>query len=299
MRTQFILSEVGTGLRRNVTMTVASIVVVMVTLFLLGVALIVRNGTSDTKSTFFGQLEVQVFLDQACGTPNAPSDCLTPDERTQVQQTLQQLPQVESVTYVSQARGYQIFKAENTDNQALVKETPAAAIPESFAVKLKNPEQFDIVKSAVGQAPGVSSVADAKRALSKLFSFFDRITLVVLVFAVILLAATILLIYNAMRVAAFTRRRETGIMRLVGASNLAIQAPFVLEGTVIGVTGLLLAGALLVGFREFIHSELAIPLLHSFGQWSTLTASVPIVVAIGILLPSIASYVTLQRHLRV
>jgi cell division transport system permease protein len=299
MRAQVVLSEVGAGLRRNVTMTLASMVVVTMTLVLLGVALMVHYGTAQTKQDFFGQLDVQVFLDQPCGTANAPSSCLTPDERTSVQQTLQQLPQVKSVQYVSQARGYQIFKAENSDNEALVKSTPIDAIPESFVVKLKNPQQFDIVKSAVGEAPGVSTVADASHTLKTIFSFFGRITFVVWVFAGITLVATVLLIYNAMRVAAFTRRRETGIMRLVGASNLAIQAPFVLEGAVIGLTGMAFAVGLLIGFRELIHSVLTVPLVREFGRWSTLWHSLPIVIIIGILMPSIASYLTLQRHLRV
>lgn len=300
MRPEFLLSEVGLGLRRNLTMTVASIVVVMVTLLLLGIALIVRNGTASTEHAFLGQLEVSVFLERPCGTANAGTNCLTPAERSQVQTTLQQLPEVATVTYISQADGYQRFKQEFVDNQALVKNTPPSAIPESFAVKLKDPRQFQVVNSAVSQAPGVQSVTDAQSSLKKIFSFANHITVAVFGFAIVLLVATCLLIYNAMRVAAFTRRRETGIMRLVGASDLSIQAPFVLEGAVIGATGTILGALLLTGLRMFIHKQVEIvPLLHSYGEWSTLWGALPWVAAVGIILPALASYLTLQRHLRV
>jgi cell division transport system permease protein len=299
MRTEFVLSEVAIGLRRNLTMTLASIVVVMVTLTLLGVALIVQHGTGRTKHNFLNQIEVSVYLDKACGTAGATSDCLSPDERTQVQQTLQQLPQVKQVTYVSEQEAYTRFKSLFAGEPALVQNVSPGELPESFQVQLRDPHQFAVVSSAVSQAPGVHKVDDASHDLKRLFSFFNRITVVVLVFGIILLVATTLLIYNAMRVAAFTRRRETGIMRLVGASDFSIQVPFVLEGTVIGVVGSILAVALLVGFREFVHSELKTPLLYAFGQWSTLDWSLPFVIIIGVVLPSLASFLTLQRHLRV
>jgi cell division transport system permease protein len=132
-----------------------------------------------------------------------------------------------------------------------------------------------------------------------LFSFFHKITLGALAIAVLLLASTGLLIYNTMRVAAFSRRRETGIMRLVGASDFYIQAPFVLEGTFAGIMGSGIALLLLLGVKEFLSSTLSTGTLKPFGEWETLVGVVPVVAIIGILFPAIASYLTLQRHLRV
>src|SRR5579875_2947460 len=265
MRTEFVLSEVGIGLRRNLTMTLASVVVVMVTLTLLGVALIVEHGTGRTKHAFFNQLEVSVYFDKQCGTPGATTSCATPQDETQVRSTLTSLPQVKQVTYISQSEAYKRFRQEFAGEPAILKNVGPNVLPDSFVVQLKDPRQFAVVASAVSEAPGVNSVNDASSDLKRLFSFFDRITVAVLVFAAILLVATVLLIYNAMRVAAFTRRRETGIMRLVGASNFAIQVPFVLEGTVIGLAGSALSVLLLVLFRLFVHSELRTQLLVQFG----------------------------------
>jgi cell division transport system permease protein len=299
MRTQFVMSEVGVGLRRNVTMTIAAIMTVAISLTLLGIALIIREGSNRLEHNLINQIRVSVYLQQECGTPNAPSNCLTPAERTSIQQTLQHLPQVKTVTYISQAEGYKLFKADFPNDPDLVKATPPSAIPESFAVELKDPHDFAVINSAVSKAPGVQAVTNAKSSLKRLFAFFRHLTDAALLLTLLLFISTCLLIYNSMRVAAFSRRRETGIMRLVGASDFYIQAPFVLEGTAAGLAGSGVAVLLLIGARYYISSQLAGRVLTPFGEWGTLGHSLPWVIVIGILLPAIASFLTLQRHLRV
>ncbi|HTW19196.1 MAG TPA: permease-like cell division protein FtsX, partial [Mycobacteriales bacterium] len=237
MRFQFVVSELALGLRRNVTMTVAAMVTITISLTLLGGALMIRTGASRLEHDLLNEIEVSVYLQPNCGTPNAPANCLTLNDQTQIYKTLKQLPQVKSVQYVSQAEAYQHFKDEFANDPDLTKEAGPNTLPASFAVGLKDPHQFAVINSAVSQAPGVQSVTNASQDLKTLFAFFHRVTLGVLLIAVVLLAATCLLIYNTMLVAAFTRRRETGIMRLVGASDFYIQAPFILEGTVIGIIG--------------------------------------------------------------
>ena len=299
MRTEFVLSEVGMGLRRNVTMTLAAIMTVAISLTLLGIAMIIRIGADRLEHDLLNQIEVSVYLQPVCGTTNAGSNCLTSADRDNVQRTLQGLPQVEKITYISQEDGYKRFKEEFKDDPDLVNHTPQNAIPESFAVKLKDPHQFAVINSAVGKAPGVQSVTNASSSLKRLFAFFHHVTLGALLLTVLLLISTCLLIYNSMRVAAFSRRRETGIMRLVGASDFYIQAPFVLEGTAAGVAGSGLAVVLLIAVREYISSTLATRVLAPFGDWSTLWKALPLVIVIGIVLPAIASFLTLQRHLKV
>ena len=299
MRTEFVLSEVGLGLRRNVTMTVAAVMTVAISLTLLGIALIIRFGADQLEHELINQIRVSVYLEPQCGTPNAGSNCLTPADRTSVQNTLQQLPQVAGIQYISQADAYTRFKQEFKDDQDLVRLTTQSQLPESFAIKLKDPHDYAVINSAVGRAPGVQQVTNASSSLKRLFAFFHHVTLGALLLTVLLLISTCLLIYNSMRVAAFSRRRETGIMRLVGASDFYIQAPFILEGTAAGVAGSGLAVVLLIAVKEYISSTLATRVLTPFGEWSTLGKALPLVIVIGILLPSIASFLTLQRHLRV
>jgi cell division transport system permease protein len=299
MRAEFVLQEVGIGLKRNVTMTIAAVMTVAISLTLLGIALIIRVGADQLEHDLLNQIEVSVYLQPPCGTPNSGSNCLTPNDRDSIDKTLLGLPQVQKVTYISQADGYKRFKEEFRDDPDLVKHTPESAIPESFAVKLKNPHDYPVINSAVGRAPGVQQVTNASSSLKRLFSFFHHVTLGALLLTVLLLMSTCLLIYNSMRVAAFSRRRETGIMRLVGASDFYIQTPFILEGTAAGVAGSGLAVLLLVAVKEYISSTLATRVLTPFGEWSTLGKALPLVIVIGILLPAIASFLTLQRHLRV
>jgi cell division transport system permease protein len=281
-------------------MTVAAIVTIMLSVMLLGGTLIIRGGANHLAYDVFNQIEVSVYMQQACGTPNAPANCLTPTEQASIQKSLQQLPQVDQITYISPQSAYQRFKQDFTGDKDLLKVTPKDALPSSFAVKLKDPHQYPVVYSAVSRAPGVESVADVSPQLTALFHFFHLLEVVVLVIMVVSLSAAILLIYNAMLVAAFSRRRETGIMRLVGASDFYIQAPFILEGTVIGVVGTGCAvGALALGRALVLSAIDKSPIFKPFGDLSNFVHALPLMFAVGILLPAIASFITLQRHMRV
>jgi cell division transport system permease protein len=300
MRTQFVLSELAIGLRRNVTMTAAALVTITISLTLLGGALTIRDATGRLEHDLLNQIEVSVYMNKACGGPSAPSNCLTTQERNSIESTLQQLPQVKSITYISSASALARFKEEFPGDKALYSTLGPDSLPSSFEVQLKNPEQFAVIRSAVSDAPGVSSVTNASKQLHTIFAFFHRVTLGVLLIALLLLAATCLLIYNTMLVAAFSRRRETGIMRLVGASDFYIQAPFILEGTVIGVVGSAFALGLMAVVRWFIsNSTKQSRILTPFGEWSTFWHVAPFVVLVGVVLSAAASFITLQRHMRV
>lgn len=300
MRVQHLMTEAVVNLRRNVTMTLAAILTITIAATLLGGALMTRYGAKTLQFEVLNRIEVSVYMDQPCGTTGAPANCLTPSEQANIQQTLQQLPQVKSVTYVSSASAYARFRQYFADDPDLLASAPKDSLPSSFEVQLKDPHQFAVIQSAVSQAPGVSTVTDASSDLKALFGFFKKIELGVLIVSLFLLAAASLLIYNAMRVAVFTRRREIGIMRLVGASDAYIQAPFVFEGLVIGAIGSVFAVGLLALARWFIGSATQnSAILRPFGTTATYAHALLPIVVVGVLLPAVASLITLQRHLRV
>jgi cell division transport system permease protein len=299
MNPRFVLAEVGTGLRRNLTMTLASIITIMITLILLGMALVMRSGADRLQHDLLANIEVSVFFNPACGTSTAGANCATPADRAAVQTTLQHLPQVQSITYISPASAYQRFKDDFAGDPDFVKNVPANSLPDSFSVKLHDPEQFEVVHSAVSGAPGVQTVTNANSGLKALFTFLHAVTFIGLLIALLLLVGTGLLIFNMTRVSAYSRRRETGIMRLVGASDLLIQAPFVLEGTVAGLIGSAAAAGLLCVLKFGISGTLQQNVLRPFGEWSTFAGVLPTVVVVGVVLSTLASFVTLQRHLRV
>ncbi len=165
--------------------------------------------------------------------------------------------EVEKVTYVSQAQAYTLFKSAMSNEQSLVSTVTASELPPSLEIKLRNPSaDYQIVASAVQGAAGVDSVIDEMTILQKFYNLLDGLRNGVVVVALILVVAAVLLVANTIRLSAFNRRRETGIMRLVGASNFYIQLPFLLEGVIAGLFGWVIAAALLIGVKSLLLNNL-------------------------------------------
>ena len=166
---------------------------------------------------------------------------------------------------------------------------------------LKDHDQFQVVASAFQDRPGVDSVQDLKKVLDPVFKLLSRVQYAVWVLAGLLLLAAIILISNTIRVAAFSRRRETGIMRLVGASNLYIQTPFLLEGALAGLVGAAAACGLVAGGKWFLIDRTLRPTIRftEFIGWDAVYSMIPAMLFAGILLCGLASFFTLRRHLRV
>ena len=175
-------------------------------------------------------------------------------------------------------------------------------LPESFRVKLTNPEDFAVVYSAFNGRPGVEQVQDQRALLEKFFKFLRGVQIGALVLAVFMIIAVVLLIANTMQVLAFSRRRETGIMRLVGASNFYIQLPFILEAMLAAFIGAMLAVgralALVMYFGILTWLAGNFQFIAYIG-WSTFWSVTLAVVGIGLVLAALASWVTIQRYLRV
>jgi len=292
LRWRFVFSEMAIGLRRNLSMTIATILTIWIALTGLGAAWLMHEQTNATKDYWFGKIQISVFLTKDVTQP----------ERDAIRQQLQALPQVDQVFYESKAEAYQHFKEQFKSVPALVKNTDPAALPESYRVKLKDPKKFPIVASAVQNMPGVDQVAAEAEALKRLFRLLDGFQKVMLIFAVAMLVAAMLLIFNNVRLAAFSRRRETGIMRLVGASDLYIQAPFILEITAAAFIGGVLASGVMFAIKLLIidHGlKAAFRQIFTYIGWGVVWGSVPYLILTGMVLAAVTAYATLQRYLRV
>jgi cell division transport system permease protein len=263
MRAQFILSSTLQGIRRNLTMVVSVVIVVAVSLMLIGGALLANQQSQQLKDDWYDKVEVTVYLcTEAVRTPTCPTGA-TEGDKQQIQQTLGSLPQVQRVYYESQEQAYQEFKKTFANQPDLVRNTDPKVLPDSYRVKLKDPKKFAVVSSAVQGMTGVESVVDAHQALGKVFSLFDGIELILLVMASLVAVAGIMMIIITTMLAFFGRRREVGIMRLVGASTFYIELPFLLEGAIAGLIGALIAfGALVLG------RSLIIDRLHSISLFN-------------------------------
>jgi cell division transport system permease protein len=301
MRSNFVFQEIWVGLRRNLTMTVALVVVVAISLSLLGTGLLFVKQVDRSRTVWQSQAQISVYLCTAASPNTSCHGAVTPAQQSQLQQELTSMPQVQTVTYLSQTQAYDLFKQEFANDPSYVSTVQESDMPPSFEVKLRNPSaDYQIVSSAVTGAPGVDSVIDEMTILSKFYSLLGAARNAVVVVALILIVAAVLLVANTIRLSAFNRRRETGIMRLVGASNFYIQLPFLLEGVIAGLLGWALAAGLLVGVKSLVLNNLQQYFSYNVGLSVTdLVEVIVLAMCVGVLLCGVTSFVTLRRYLRV
>jgi cell division transport system permease protein len=303
MRAQFVLQEIWIGLRRNLTMTVALIVVVAISLSLLGTGLLFIKQVDSTRTYWQGKVEISVYL---CTSQSVSVQCKqngpsTAAQRTQLDQALTALPPVKNVTYETQAQAYQRFKQEFSNSPSFVSTVQQGDIPDSFQIKLKNPQtDYSTVANAVASKAGVDSVIDDRSILDKFYKLLDGARNAVVIIALVLLIAATLLVANTIRLSAFNRRRETGIMRLVGASNFYIQLPFLLEGVIAGLIGWAVAAALLIAVKSLWLDNLQQYFTFNVGlSTGDLVEVVILAMCVGVVLCGATSFLTLRRYLRI
>ncbi len=303
MRLQFVFSEVWIGLRRNLTMTVALVVVVAISLSLLGTGLLFVKQVDNTRAFWQSKVQLSVYL---CTASDVEPSCqkngpVTPAERASIQSALEATHLTTSVTYVNSEQAYKQFRQEFANNGPIVKYTQKDQIPPSFEIRLKNTEADAAqVTEVMNGVPGVSQVVNDASILDQFYKLLDGARNAVVVIAAFLLIAAILLVANTIRLSAFNRRRETSIMRLVGASNFYVQLPFLVEGMIAGLIGWLVATGLLIGVKSVLLSSLQSIFPYGVTLSTTDLVEVIIVAMItGLLICGATSFLTLRRYLRV
>jgi cell division transport system permease protein len=302
MRARLIVNEVGIGLRRNLTMSIALIITFAVSLGLFGGALLVRDQVSTMKDYWYDKVEVSIFL---CTKNSDAASCaggqVTQAQKDQIQADLNSLkPLVQEVYYESSQQAYERFK-EQFKNSPIAANASPDALPESFRVKLSDPQQYNVIATAFAGAPGVDNVVDQRTLLDKFFKVLGGLQQLALLIAGSMILVTILLIANAMRVAAFNRRRETGIMRLVGASDFYIQMPFLLEAAIGAAIGAGLAALSLVGVKAILIDRVLTPqfTITPFIGWDSVLQASLLLLLLGVVLACVTAFVSLRRYLRV
>jgi len=302
MRRGFVAEEIRVGFRRNFTMTIAVIVTIAASLALFGAGLMVRAQVSTMKDYWYDKVQLSIFL---CGdnsqVPSCSGGAVTPAQRTAIKaDLLAQAPLVEAVFYESKKQAYQRF-VKQFANSAIVQNVSASALPESFRVKLSDPSQYSVIQSQFAGRPGVEQVQDQRKLLDKFFKLLSGLQTVALGIALAMLLVTVLLVVNTMRVAAFSRRREIGIMRLVGASNWYVRLPFIAEAAVSAFFGATLAGGVLVAIKHFGIDQRLAPEYQftTFIGWNALWQIIPVVYIVGIGIAVASSALSLRRYLRV
>ena len=306
MRFRFILSETWTSLRRNVPMLLSVMLVTFISFLFIGASLLTQAQITKAKGDWYDKVEVVVWL---CPDGNSQSaNCSTGKAATTAQiNELQKVIQQELPNDVSQVT---FMSREDFYNNSFVKQYPkgeyqgrtltAADMQDSLWLKLKNPENYRVVSEVLSNRDGVEEVVDQRQIFDPVFAILNRATVATGGLAVIMVIAAIMLTGTTIRMSAASRREETEIMRLVGASNWTIRLPFILEGVIASLAGSLLScGALALFVKVFVTDWLAksvtwIPYVDQTTVWLVS----PILIVGAMVLSVLASSIALRRYLK-
>ncbi|MDN5790925.1 MAG: permease-like cell division protein FtsX [Micrococcales bacterium] len=301
MRLQFLVSEIGNGLRRNLSMAVSVVIVTMISMYLLGLGLMGQRQVDTMKDYWYDRVQVTVLL---CAEKTTYTNCAgsptTDAERVVVKSELESLkPTVNEIFYESKDEAFSRFRDRYKNSPLARAGEPYFA--DSYRVNLRDPGKFDVVASTIKGMPGVADVQDQKKLLENLFTFLNTVSWAAIALSSLMVLAAIMLISTTIRQTAFSRRRETGIMRLVGASNFTIRFPFVMETVIASVIGaslamLMLWGTVKYGVVGFLSTTLTDTAFIGLGD---VYLVIPFIILGVAALALVTSWVTLRRYLRV
>lgn len=300
------LRETWSGLRRNLSMTLAVIVTMWVSLSLFGASLLTMQQVDLMKGRWYDRIEISVFLCTADSGGNRsagncePGQATTDAQRELIRTRLEANPEVLEVFYESQADAYEDFR-ETYRNSPIEDSLTVEQMQDSFRIKLRDPQNYAGVTAEARSLPGVQAVQDLHSVLDPLFAALNGLRWGTMGMSALLLIAAALQIGNTIRLSAFTRRREIGIMRLVGASNSYILLPFLLESLFAGVVGIVLAGATMAAAVKFAiidKAQVSIQSLAWIG-WPEAGIAMLGVAGVGILLSIVPTLIATRRYLKV
>ena len=299
MNWEFIVREGMRGLARNITMTIALIITTALSLVLVGAGIMISQATAETKDLYLDRVEVMVELDEQISSSD--TDCSS-TECKEVRDTLQSDDRVEQVTFRSRQQSYDRFVELFKDSEPeLVRETSPDALPAALHVRLKDPADASPIDE-IRDMPQVAVVTDQADTVRHAAGTMDTFRNVAFLVAAAQAIAAVFLIANMVQLAAFNRREQIGIMRMVGASRWFTQAPFVLEAVlsvlVGGIVGTLVAWASKRFVVDPMLSDLYASQLVARIPDSSVWVVMPLVTLAAVVLGGVAAQVALRSYVR-
>ena len=259
MQLRYVFSELGQGLRRNLSMHVAVILTLFVSLTLVGLGVLLNQQAIRAGDQWGNELQITVFLCRdGDENPACPTE-VTPAQQQAVEDVLDRNPEVATWYEESKEEAFEkvkeLFGAERFEGRNAAATADDMAV--SLWITLEDPDEYEGVTSEVRTMPGVSSVRDQRAVVGPILRGIEAMQWGALATAAFLVVAALLLVANTIRLAALARRKEIGIMRLVGASTLYIALPFLLEAVVTALIGVALAGGAMAAAMWFgVHRRL-------------------------------------------
>lgn len=289
---EYFIQEVFRSLRRNNWMSFASVGTVTVSLFVLGVFLLLVMNMNRLASMLESEVQISVYLE----------DGIKGEARRDLQQDIVNMQGIETVKFVSREEAKQRLSERLGDQKylldALGDKNP---LPDSFEVTVVHPDMVGTAADAIARMDGVESAKYGQDVVRHLFDITRLIRIFGLVLMLLLAGATLFIISNTIRLTVFARRKEIAIMKYVGATDWFIRWPFLMEGMVLGFIGGLLAAVALRSFYAAmaakIYSTLAFfPLLPQYPFMNYVTA---VILLSGMVIGAIGSTISLKRFLKV
>lgn len=291
LRLGYFVGETVSNLRRNLLLTLAAISTVSISLLLLGVVMVGGEVLQKMVSSWEGKVELNVFL----------RDEITPEQTKELGASIDGMPEVRRVFYESKEKAFKEYKRMFKDTPAIVENVDPNALPASYRIKLKDPNRAEAVASRLQGRPGVDEVQFGGETMKRLLQFIQVIKTILVVGIALTLAAAVLLIANTIRLGIYARRKEIGIMKLVGATNWFIRVPFIFEGMAQAALGALVATGLiylgkLFGLDRLQESILFLPM--TVGNGSVLRIFLTLL-GVGVVIGTMGSTLALRRFLEV
>lgn len=303
MRVGLVLSEALTGLRRNASMVVSVVLVTFVSLTFVGAAILMQMQIGQMKDYWADRAQVAIYMCTAISqAPTCTDGVASEDQLTEVQTKLDSpalAPLIRDLRFEDREQAYaNVISLLGEDYASVI--TPEQ-LNETYWINLVDQTQSDVIVEAFTGMAGVEEVADQLQYLEPLFSALTVATYIAVGIAALMLVAAVLLIATTIRLSAYARRRELGIMRLVGASNRFIQTPFILEGVFAALLGSLLAGAAVIAGVHFGVDQYLRQRVDFVTTWVGVSEAwvvVPILILIGALLAALSAGFAIRRWLR-
>ncbi len=306
MQLTYVFSELGNGLKRNVSMTIAVIVTIFVSLTLVGMGLLLNAQAHKAQEYWGSKLQITIFLcNQNSSSANCVNGEVTPAQKQAIEKVLNTNPEVDSWRMQTKQEAYDKWRQAYVSNNETERQVYASIKPgdmqESYWVQLKDPNKFMGIKSAVQGLPGVNTVRDLRQVLKPIYFWMNVMKWGAIAVAAFLVVAAVLQVGNTIRLAAFARRREIGIMRLVGASSLYIQLPFLLESLVAALVGVALSAGAVAAFMYLVIYRTLRPTSNivAWVDWGDGVWAIGWIAVIGLALTLIPTLVMTRKYLKV
>lgn len=306
MALKYVFSETGSGLRRNVSMSIALVVTIFVSLTLVGMGLLLNAQAHKAEQSWGSKLQITAFLcNQNSQSPNCDKANVTAEQKAAIRQVLDTNPEVSSYYAQSKQQAYDTWKKVYAPTDRSQRQIYSTVTPndmqDSYWIKLKDPQKFAGVESQLSGLQGVDTVRDLRTVLKPIYFWMTTLRNAAIGIAVFLLVAAILQVANTIRLAAYARRKEIGIMRLVGASTLYISLPFLLETLIATLVGIVLAGATLCAFTYFvIYGKLrGNSRITEWISWNDSVVVLGEITVLGVLLTLVPTLVMTRKYLKV